>query len=67
MPVVLGEPPRRGSGAQNALLAHRVQQAIDGGAKSATATVAAGSPSARNLQRAGFTALTRRSWQRHPG
>lgn len=55
-------PAARGSGAQTALLHHRLDQAAAAGADAATATAAAGSPSARNLARIGFNVRYRLGW-----
>jgi GNAT superfamily N-acetyltransferase len=55
-------PAARGSGAQTALLHHRLDQAAAAGADAATATAAAGSPSARNLARIGFDVHYRLGW-----
>lgn len=57
-------PQWRGSGAQLALLRHRLQVAAAAGAELATATAAPGSPSARNLVRAGFCVVDRQRWSR---
>lgn len=59
-------PGQRGSGAQAALVRHRLRVAADAGARLAVATAAPGSPSARNLARAGFDVLLRPRW-RSPG
>lgn len=47
-------PACRGRGAQTALLAHRLQWAAQAGADLATVFVTPGSPSERNVMRAGF-------------
>lgn len=64
--VVLGgaatPPDYRGTGIQSALLQHRLDIAARTGAKFATATAAADSPSARNLERAGFQIVQRTAW-----
>jgi GNAT superfamily N-acetyltransferase len=57
-------PEARRSGAQTALLHHRLSQAAAAGAHAATATAAPDSASARNLARAGFTMHSRPSWKR---
>lgn len=48
-------PAHRGRGAQSRLLAHRLAVALESGCTLATATARAGSTSAANLSRAGFT------------
>lgn len=55
-------PDHRGSGAQLALLQHRLRVAAALGANLATATAAPESPSARNLSRAGFDVVPRPRW-----
>jgi hypothetical protein len=55
-------PQARGRGAQTALLHHRLAQAAQAGARTAAATAAPGSASARNLARAGFSVLNRTGW-----
>jgi hypothetical protein len=57
-------PAARRSGAQTALLHHRLSQAAAAGARAATVTAAPGSASARNLARAGFTLHSRAGWKR---
>lgn len=57
-------PVARGRGAQTALLQHRLDRAAQAGAAMAVATAAPGSPSARNLTRAGFRMLDRTGWAR---
>ena len=57
-------PSRRGSGAQLSLLLHRLHVAAASGAELAAATAAPGSPSARNLARAGFAVVDRHRWRR---
>jgi hypothetical protein len=57
-------PAARRSGAQTALLHHRLSQAAAAGARAATVTAAPGSASARNLARAGFTLHSRTGWKR---
>lgn len=57
-------PGRRGSGAQMSLLLHRLHVAAASGAELAAATAAPGSPSARNLARAGFAVVDRHRWRR---
>lgn len=54
----------RGTGAQTALLRHRLHVARTLGCSLATATAAAGSPSLRNLARLGFTVVERTAWRR---
>lgn len=56
----------RGTGAQAALLAHRLQQARALGIPLATATAAPGAPSIRNLSRLGFTIVERTAWHLTP-
>lgn len=55
-------PAARGSGAQAALLRHRLNQAADAGADAATATAAPQSASVRNLARIGFDIHSRPGW-----
>jgi GNAT superfamily N-acetyltransferase len=55
-------PAARRSGAQTALLHHRLDQAAAAGADAATATAAAESPSVRNLARTGFGIHYRLGW-----
>jgi GNAT superfamily N-acetyltransferase len=57
-------PEDRGRGAQSALLRHRLGVAGRVGCSQAVATAAYESPSARNLAKAGFTVLNRRSWHK---
>jgi GNAT superfamily N-acetyltransferase len=56
----------RRTGAQTALLHRRLAAAAAAGATSAAVTAAPGSPSARNLARAGFTIHNRPSWTGPP-
>jgi GNAT superfamily N-acetyltransferase len=56
-------PAWRGKGAQGALLRHRLRVAREAGCLQATATAAPASPSARNLERAGFLVRDRPSRQ----
>lgn len=58
-------PAARRSGAQTALLRHRLSQAAAVGAESAAVTAAPQSASARNLARVGFKMLRRYGWQQH--
>ena len=66
--VVLGGaatlPKHRGVGIQAELLRHRLDVATRAGARFATATAAVGSPSSRNLARAGFQVALRTAWSR---
>jgi hypothetical protein len=55
-------PAARGSGAQAALLHHRLNQAAAAGADAATATAAPESASVRNLARIGFDVCYRPGW-----
>lgn len=55
-------PAARGSGAQTALLHHRLNQAAAAGAVAATATAAPESASVRNLTRIGFDVHGRPGW-----
>jgi hypothetical protein len=55
-------PAARGSGAQTALLRHRLNRAAAAGADAATATAAPESASARNLARIGFNVRYRPGW-----
>jgi GNAT superfamily N-acetyltransferase len=55
-------PAARGSGAQAALLRHRLNQAAAAGADAATATAAPESASVRNLARIGFDIHCRPGW-----
>lgn len=68
--VVLGGaatlPAARGTGAQLALLHHRLHQATHTGYAAVTATAAPDSPSLRNLTRAGFTIWPRAGWRSRP-
>lgn len=74
--VVLGGAatlaPHRGAGAQSALLRARLRDAAvcgsthPSGVVLAAATAAPGSPSSRNLQRAGFAVNQRRVWRTEP-
>ncbi|MBC7725450.1 MAG: hypothetical protein H7146_11990 [Burkholderiaceae bacterium] len=57
-------PTARGTGAQTALLAHRLRVAHALGASLVAASAAAGSPSLRNLARLGFTIVNRTAWVR---
>ncbi|WP_091413543.1 GNAT family N-acetyltransferase [Friedmanniella luteola] len=54
----------RGAGVQAELLRYRLGVAAAAGARCATATAAANSPSARNLVRAGFRVVERTAWTR---
>jgi GNAT superfamily N-acetyltransferase len=69
--IVLGGaatvPAARRSGAQTALLNHRLNQAVAGGAKAVVVTAAPDSASLRNLVRAGFTMRCRPGWKKHEG
>jgi hypothetical protein len=56
-------PAARRSGAQAALLRHRLNQAAAAGADAATATAAPGSASVRNLARVGFNVRYRQGWE----
>lgn len=56
----------RGSGAQAALLAHRLQLVRALEVPLATATAAPGAPSIRNLARFGFTIVERTAWRLAP-
>ena len=58
-------PAARRSGAQTALLRHRLSQAAAAGAESAAVTAAPESASARNLARVGFKMFRRHGWQQH--
>src|ERR1022692_153418 len=58
-------PAARRLGAQAALLPHRLNAAAAAGARTATATAALESASARNLARAGFTMRLRHGWEQH--
>ena len=53
----------RGTGAQTALIAHRISLAADLGLSLATATAAPGSPSISNLTKMGFTIIERSAWR----
>lgn len=57
-------PAARGSGAQTALLAHRLQLASVFHAPLVAASAASGSPSIRNLAGLGFTIVERTAWRR---
>ena len=58
-------PDARNQGAQSALLAHRLQFAVDQGCDIAMMCALPGSPSQRNAQRNGFhIAYTRTKWKR---
>jgi hypothetical protein len=59
-------PAARRSGAQAALLHHRLNQAAAAGADAATATAAPESASVRNLARIGFEIRYRPGWERLP-
>jgi len=59
-------PPARGTGAQSALLLHRLRVARALGCTLATASAAPGSPSIRNLARLGFTVVERTAWRLTP-
>lgn len=54
----------RGSGAQRALLAHRLRLAEGLNIQLVAATAAPGSPSIRNLAKLGFTIVERTAWRR---
>lgn len=54
----------RGTGAQSALLAHRLRLAEGLNIQLAAATAAPGSPSIRNLAKLGFTIVERTAWRR---
>lgn len=56
-------PAARGSGAQTALLAHRLRVVETLGVPLAAATVASGTPSLRNLAHLGFTIVERTAWR----
>jgi Acetyltransferase (GNAT) domain len=59
-------PAARRSGAQAALLHHRLNQAAAAGAEAATATAAPESASIRNLARIGFDVRNRPGWESLP-
>ena len=59
-------PAARGTGAQSALLAYRLQLAKTLGIPLVTATAAPGAPSIRNLARLGFTIVERTAWRLRP-
>ncbi|MEJ7704840.1 MAG: hypothetical protein WKF47_14815 [Geodermatophilaceae bacterium] len=56
-------PEARGAGAQSELLRYRVRIAGEQNVHMAVATCAPKTPSARNLQRAGFSIIERRAWR----
>ncbi|XAS68624.1 GNAT family N-acetyltransferase [Micrococcaceae bacterium Sec5.7] len=56
-------PTARGTGAQSALLAHRLRLVETLGVPLATATAASGTPSIRNLAKLGFTIIERTAWR----
>lgn len=56
-------PAARGTGAQSALLRHRLRLVRTLGAPLSAATAAPGSPSVRNLAKLGFTIVERTSWR----
>ncbi|MBG6192437.1 GNAT superfamily N-acetyltransferase [Arthrobacter sp. CAN_A212] len=56
-------PVARGTGAQSALLKHRLRLARSLGAPLAAATAAPRAPSVRNLTRLGFTIFERTAWR----
>jgi len=60
-------PAARGTGAQTALLAHRLSLAEDLGVSLAAATAAPRSPSVRNLTKMGFTVVERTAWRSPAG
>ncbi|QSB13443.1 hypothetical protein JQS43_17775 [Natronosporangium hydrolyticum] len=59
-------PAARGTGAQLALLHHRLHRAAHAGYTAATASAAPDSPSFRNLIRAGFASWSRVGWRSLP-
>jgi GNAT superfamily N-acetyltransferase len=60
-------PEHRGQGCQTALLAHRLRAARAAGASVAISRTASGSPSQRNLERAGFRVYRRMEVWGEPG
>ncbi len=56
-------PSARGTGAQAALLTHRLQLATNFECPLATATAAPGTPSFRNLAKLGFAIVERTAWR----
>ncbi|WP_026533793.1 GNAT family N-acetyltransferase [Arthrobacter sp. H14] len=56
-------PTARGTGAQRALLAHRLQLVETLGMPLAAATAASGTPSIRTLTKLGFTIVERTAWR----